>query len=1573
MKRITFLFAFLLAISWQGQGQILVSENFDSGTPTDWSGSYGNTVTASCAGNSERDNIYSFSDTGNLTSPNYVGGSNGTDLVISFDYKIVEYDFSNPTTPQGAGWGTAELQYSTDDGTNWVTILTIDDSNHTVSADCANVTATIDAADLPAGTDVKLQIANTWAAGDYYFYVDNFAANQQVNCVLPEATATVVEDCANGEFSIDVDVTDLGDSATLSLTNDAGVASTDVTATGVVTVGPFPAGTPVNLTLEHESDTDCNVDLGSFADACPAVNDACTGAIALTITTDDTQLTSFISANATEEPIELVDCDAFGNYGVWYSFVAPSSTLKFISGANDPGITIFEGPDCANLTELTTNCLNNFDGDITGLTTGNTYYAMVWDDSQESTPTDFALYYETCPAPTALDAINITDEAADLTWTAGNAETEWEVVWGPAGFDPATEGTTVSDNDGTLGVSLSGLDDETSYEFYVTAVCGANDESTQTGPFEFTTACSALTAPYDTGFESFTVSSSAFSNENCWTATSTAYLWEVADDTDTSSGGTGPAAGVSDGNYFFTEATSGNEGDVIDLVSPSIDLSTLNTPALYFDYHMFGGDMGTLEVVVDNGTSTSTIFTLTGQQQTTEDDPFISQTVALDAYAGETVQIIFRATRGSGFESDMAIDNVDVNEAPSCFPATDLAINTITGDSAELTFTGNNGGTSAHIWAVYAQGADAQSEAPLFNGQALAGETSASITGLDPTTAYDVYVLANCGASQSSLAGPVTFTTTAACAAPTELTISQVTASTAEISWTASNTEDSGYEWVVMADGEDPLDAANTPAASGTTAAGETMASVTGLSDNMAYDVYVRSVCSPEPDPSEYLGPESFVTDCVAFTPDYTESFDTFTPDCWEEAGSGDPTTGPSDLGSGLWSADGFLNNGTTGAARINLWTDNREDWLISPSFDLSAGGYELAYSVGLTDYNNSNAPEGAGMGSDDEVQVLITEDNGATWTALRTYNQSDYPSETGEIEIFDLSAYTGTVKFAFWATDGSVNDTEDYDFFIDEFKVRTPLTCSEVTGLSVSNITSNSAEINWDDNTDATAGYNWYVYESGADVTTATEIDSGSTAAGVATATTSLLEPLTNYDVYVEGNCDANGLSPLAGPVSIFTQGPGNCSSVGSYSYDNNESSADALGFIADTPGDYISLTFTAGSTESCCDDWFITDAADGTGNIIATGAGSIVGTYESPTGEISFYVVSDGSVTGTTFEYEVDCYPAPTCVAPTDVAVANVTTTTADFSWTDNVDATNGYIWYIFDEGADPDTATPVDTDVLAAGTESLPLTGLDPNMPYDFYIQSDCDTDGQSALEGPLNFTTLAVPPANDNVCDAIALTVGDEGVADEYTNVGATVETDEPAGGCYVGGAQKTVWFTFEAPTSGDVTISTDIGGTLTDTEIALYAAPTDCADASTFGAPIDCDQDGGDIVGNGWTSVISNDQLTDGETYYVQVSGYSNADGTFGIEVTDNATTSNTDFFSSANFSYYPNPVENNFTIESRTQVDEVVVYNMLGQEVKSLSPKSNTVDMNFNNVQAGVYLVKATIEGQTQTFRIIKK
>ena len=81
-------------------------------------------------------------------------------------------------------------------------------------------------------------------------------------------------------------------------------------------------------------------------------------------------------------------------------------------------------------------------------------------------------YYTNCPKPSALTASYIAPDQAMYTWTASAAgETSWTVVYGPAGFDPLTGGTTQIVT--TNSVLLNNLTPLQTYDVYIYSECAA--------------------------------------------------------------------------------------------------------------------------------------------------------------------------------------------------------------------------------------------------------------------------------------------------------------------------------------------------------------------------------------------------------------------------------------------------------------------------------------------------------------------------------------------------------------------------------------------------------------------------------------------------------------------------------------------------------------------------------------------------------------------------------------------------------------------------------------------------------------------------------------------------------------------------------------------------------------------------------------------------------------------------------------------------------------------------------------------------------------------------------------------
>ncbi|MDO7874589.1 T9SS type A sorting domain-containing protein [Hymenobacter sp. ASUV-10] len=97
-----------------------------------------------------------------------------------------------------------------------------------------------------------------------------------------------------------------------------------------------------------------------------------------------------------------------------------------------------------------------------------------------------------CPSAGGLTVNNTTNTTASLSWAGPlPAGASYTIIYGPAGFDPATGGTRITGIT-TNGTTLNNLTPDTNYEFYVSIICVGGGTGTRTGPVAFATL---LTVP----------------------------------------------------------------------------------------------------------------------------------------------------------------------------------------------------------------------------------------------------------------------------------------------------------------------------------------------------------------------------------------------------------------------------------------------------------------------------------------------------------------------------------------------------------------------------------------------------------------------------------------------------------------------------------------------------------------------------------------------------------------------------------------------------------------------------------------------------------------------------------------------------------------------------------------------------------------------------------------------------------------------------------------------------------------------------------------------------------------------
>jgi len=79
-------------------------------------------------------------------------------------------------------------------------------------------------------------------------------------CTNPSVDYTLVSDCLNApQFLVEANVSDLGSATSLTLTDNQGSIVQTISAAGLVTFGPYPNGTDVQVTAQNDQNINCAV------------------------------------------------------------------------------------------------------------------------------------------------------------------------------------------------------------------------------------------------------------------------------------------------------------------------------------------------------------------------------------------------------------------------------------------------------------------------------------------------------------------------------------------------------------------------------------------------------------------------------------------------------------------------------------------------------------------------------------------------------------------------------------------------------------------------------------------------------------------------------------------------------------------------------------------------------------------------------------------------------------------------------------------------------------------------------------------------------------------------------------------------------------------------------------------------------------------------------------------------------------------------------------------------------------------------------------------------------------------
>lgn len=348
----------------------------------------------------------------------------------------------------------------------------------------------------------------------------------------------------------------------------------------------------------------------------------------------------------------------------------------------------------------------------------------------------------TCAKPTDLTATSLSDSSVGLSWNAGGEETEWLVNYGVSGFDPNTEGQSISVNTDSE-TTITGLDSNTTYDFYVTAICALDDNSEMVGPITAATACDAGDVPYLLDFEDVTTpalpectSSQNVGEGNNWDTYSSSsdgfnskvlrYVYSTSDEANA---------------WFYTQGINLVAGTEYQISYKYGNNSTSKVESMKVAYGTQTEASSMTEVLADYPS-------IGGATPSTDEITF---TVDADGvyYFG------FHAY-SAAFQYFLYVDNISIVAAPSCEMPTNLNASNLSADSVDLTW--NAGGSETQWEVIYGEeGFDPATEGTLI---IVDTDPQTTVTGLNDGTTYEYYVTAICDTDdESEMAGPKKFTT----------------------------------------------------------------------------------------------------------------------------------------------------------------------------------------------------------------------------------------------------------------------------------------------------------------------------------------------------------------------------------------------------------------------------------------------------------------------------------------------------------------------------------------------------------------------------------------------------------------------------------------------------------------------------------------------------------------------------------------------------------------------------------------------------------------------------------------------
>lgn len=345
-----------------------------------------------------------------------------------------------------------------------------------------------------------------------------------------------------------------------------------------------------------------------------------------------------------------------------------------------------------------------------------------------------------CPAPFEIVASDITNNAVTISWTAGAAETDWEIIISEVRVPAPTSASTGVPVEDTPLYTNSLLEAGKHYNVYIRANCGS-EFSSWTPAITFSTTCDAI-GVFNETFETTVAQSLPL----CWSKilTGPSLSASAAVRTIALNSYQGTKA-----LQLFTHSTE-QDSDII-LVSPNLNTLSSGTHRLKL-YAKSSTATGSLEIgTVDIATQEFTFFE--GIELT---NMYTEYTIDFAAYEGTDTYIGFR--QASPAFTTLYLDNILWEASPACADVSDIVIDDTTTSSVTLSWTANDSESEWDIVYGDLTVTDPTTLTPIT--PAATTNNGAVVSGLLPNSSYKLWIRSVCdGDANGYWVGPITFHT----------------------------------------------------------------------------------------------------------------------------------------------------------------------------------------------------------------------------------------------------------------------------------------------------------------------------------------------------------------------------------------------------------------------------------------------------------------------------------------------------------------------------------------------------------------------------------------------------------------------------------------------------------------------------------------------------------------------------------------------------------------------------------------------------------------------------------------------